>query len=55
MTFEDIIYEKRGGIAKITINRPEIYNALRTQSFEEIAAAVRDAADDDEVGVIVIT
>src|SRR5690348_3793337 len=55
MQFEDIVYEKKDGIAKITINRPQIYNALRTHSFEELTSAVRDAADDEEIGVIVIT
>lgn len=55
LTFEDVIYEVNGGIAKLTINRPDVYNALRTQTYSEIATAVMDADDDESVGVIVIT
>jgi dihydroxynaphthoic acid synthetase len=54
-SYEDIIYEKDGGVAKITINKPEIYNGLGTRTYEEIGLAVRDAGDDVEIGVIVIT
>ena len=54
-TFEDIIYEAKDGIAKITINRPEKYNALRTQSYGEISDAVLAADDDESIGVIVLT
>jgi naphthoate synthase/2-ketocyclohexanecarboxyl-CoA hydrolase len=53
--FEDIIYEKRHGVAKIIINRPHVRNALRPKTYEELYNAFRDAADDDEVGVIVLT
>lgn len=55
MNFEDIIYEKTGGIAKITINRPEVLNALRRQTYEEMIEAFTDAADDPEIGVMVLT
>jgi naphthoate synthase/2-ketocyclohexanecarboxyl-CoA hydrolase len=53
--FEDIIYETRDGIARITINRPEVLNALRTQTYEELTRAFRMAGDDDSVGVVVLT
>jgi naphthoate synthase/2-ketocyclohexanecarboxyl-CoA hydrolase len=54
MHFEDILYEAAGGIARITINRPEVRNALRTQTYKELTEAFRQAADDEEVGVIVL-
>ncbi len=54
MAYEDIIYEKNGGKAKITINRPEVFNSFRTQTIEEMTAAMQDAADDGTIGVIVV-
>ena len=53
--FRDILYEKRDGVARITINRPHNYNAYSTSALEELAAAFRDASFDDGVGVIVLT
>jgi naphthoate synthase/2-ketocyclohexanecarboxyl-CoA hydrolase len=53
--FNDIILEVNGGVAKITINRPDVYNALRTETYGEIADAVLAADDDVTVGVIVLT
>jgi len=53
--FEDIIYEKWDGIAKITINRPEVRNAFRPQTVLDMQKAFRDAHEDPEVGVIILT
>jgi naphthoate synthase len=56
--FEDIRYEKSSepqGIAKITIDRPELRNAFRPQTIIEISRALEDAREDAEVGVIVLT
>lgn len=53
--FEEILYEKSDGVARITINRPHHYNAYSTPALEELASAFRDAAFDDGVGVIVYT
>ncbi len=53
--FESIIYEKYNGRAKITLNRPERYNAFNFQSFKEITRALEDASWDDEVGVLILT
>jgi len=53
--FRDILYDKRDGVARITINRPQHYNAYSTAALEELAAAFRDAGFDDAVGVIVFT
>ena len=55
-TFEDIKYEKCAeGIAKITINRPQVRNAFRPLTVTEMADAFADARDDSKIGVIVLT
>ena len=51
MKFEDILYEKKDGIAKVTINRPDVMNAFRAQTVSELIQAFQDAWDDDAVGV----
>jgi len=53
--FEDVRYEKWQGIAKITINRPEVRNAFRPQTLFEMSAAFEDAREDPEVGVVILT
>ena len=54
MGFTDILYDKADGVARITINRPEVYNAIRGKTTDEMAVALEDAADDDVVRVVVI-
>jgi naphthoate synthase len=54
--YSDIRYELSGdGIAKITINRPEVRNAFRPQTLSQLAEAFDRARDDPGVGVIVLT
>jgi len=53
--FEDIVYEKAEGIAKLTINRPELRNAFRPQTLAELRDAFARARDDLEVGAIILT
>ncbi len=54
--YEDIRYEKsQEGIAKITINRPEVRNAFRPRTVQELIRAFNDARDDADVGVIIFT
>ena len=54
--YEDIRYETSGdGIAKITIDRPEVRNAFRPQTIVEISDALEKAREDTAVGVIVLT
>lgn len=53
--FRDLLYQKREGVARITLNRPQVYNAYATETLRELACAVDDAANDDAVGVIVLT
>lgn len=53
--FHDIVYDATAGVARITINRPQAYNAYTTRTLTEITRAVKAAAVDDAVGVIVLT
>jgi 2-ketocyclohexanecarboxyl-CoA hydrolase len=54
MAFDDVLYDKRDGIATITINRPQVLNAFRAQTVEEMLEAMRDAEEDRDIGVIVL-
>jgi naphthoate synthase len=55
-SFEDILYDKSGdGIAKITINRPQVRNAFRPKTVQEMERAFTDARDDSEIGVVILT
>jgi naphthoate synthase len=53
--YGDIIYEVAEGVARITINRPEVRNAFRPQTLFELARAFEVARDDITVGVIILT
>jgi naphthoate synthase len=53
--YTDICYHKAEGIAKITINRPEVRNAFRPLTVDEISHALRDARFDEAIGVIILT
>jgi naphthoate synthase len=55
MAYTDILYEKTGGVAWITINRPEVRNAFRTRTVAELTDAFLDARWDPTVGVAVLT
>ena len=56
LEFEDIIFEKsEEGIAKITINRPEVRNAFRPLTVREMQQALDDAREDSGIGVIILT
>jgi len=53
--FQDIIYEKKDWVARITINRPQVYNAYRLITLQEICEALHDVLWDGSVAVGVIT
>ena len=53
--FTDIVYKKKDWIARLTINRPDAYNAYTDRTLREMAAAFRDAASDNNVAVLVLT
>jgi naphthoate synthase len=54
-TYDDILYEKAEGIAKITINRPDVRNAFRPKTVREMIEAMDEAREDPEVGVVILT
>jgi naphthoate synthase len=53
--FEDVLYATFEGVAKITINRPQVRNAFRPQTILELQDAFRRAHQDDSIGVIILT
>jgi naphthoate synthase len=53
--YEDIVYETWEGIAKITINRPEVRNAFRPVTVSEMSKAFEVARDDPKIGVVILT
>ncbi len=53
--YKDIIYEKMNGIAKISINRPEVRNAFRPETVIEMYDAFTDAREDQSIGVVLLT
>jgi len=55
MDFTEILYEKTDGVARITINRPQKYNACTTVTLMELGQALTDAWVDNSVGVVVFT
>ena len=55
MTEPDVLLEEKDGVATVTLNRPQAMNAIRVGMYEEIAEAIRSAAWNRDVGVIVLT
>ncbi|MDH3283031.1 MAG: enoyl-CoA hydratase-related protein, partial [Gammaproteobacteria bacterium] len=53
-TYGDILYRLADGVAHLTINRPDVYNAFRAQTCEELLRALSAASAAREVGVIVL-
>jgi enoyl-CoA hydratase/carnithine racemase len=53
--FKNILYHKSAWVARVTINRPEVYNCLNTATLLEMMEAFRDAMVDDSVAVLVVT
>ena len=53
--FRNILYTKADGIARVTINRPQVLNALNFETLNELAEAFLDISYDDNVGVLVLT
>jgi naphthoate synthase len=53
--YSDILYETADGVAKITINRPEVRNAFRPTTLFELSHAFNVARDDPKIGVIILT
>jgi enoyl-CoA hydratase len=55
MAYENILYESRDAIARITFNRPKVLNALNRKTIEELHHALLDARDDAGVRVLILT
>jgi enoyl-CoA hydratase len=55
MTFEDIVVNVESPVGIVTLNRPNVLNALRTQLLAELASALRELEGDERVRAIVIT
>lgn len=53
--YTDIKFHKADGIAKITINRPEVRNAFRPLTVTEMRHALQNARDDHKIGVVILT
>ena len=55
LTLENVLYEKRGGIAYVTVNRPKVLNALDQRTWQDLRAAFADARDDADVRGVILT
>jgi enoyl-CoA hydratase/carnithine racemase len=55
LTLENVLYEKRGAIAYITVNRPKVLNALNQRTWQDLRAAFADARDDADVRGVILT
>ena len=53
--YEDILFEYYEGIAKITINRPHVYNAFRPQTNFEMLDAMAFCRESNDIGVVILT
>ena len=54
-TFENVLYEKKGAIAYVTLNRPKVLNALNQRTWQDLRAAFEDARDDADVRGVILT
>jgi enoyl-CoA hydratase len=54
-TVENVLYEKRGGIAYVTLNRPKVLNALNTQTWKDLRTVFEDAQNDVSVRGVILT
>lgn len=53
--FHEILYAKKEGVATVTFNRPQAYNAYTTVTLRELMQAFQDVSNDDSIGVMVLT
>src|SRR5947199_9802356 len=54
-TFETLLYEKKAGIAYVTLNRPKVLNALNQRTWEELRTVFEDARADESVRGVIVT
>src|SRR5258706_10542284 len=55
LTLDNVLYEKRDGIAYVTINRPKVLNALNTPTWKDLRTAFENARDDVAVRGVILT
>src|SRR4029453_14423638 len=55
LALANVLYEKRGGIAYVTVNRPKVPNATNSQTWKDLRAAFEDARDDAAVRAVILT
>ena len=55
LTLENLLYDKKDGIAYVTLNRPKVLNALNQATWNDLRAAFEDARDDDAVRGVILT
>src|SRR5262245_6058434 len=55
LSFENLLYEKKDGIAYVTVNRPKVLNALNQATWANLRAAFEDARDDTAVHGVILT
>jgi len=55
LALENVLYEKKGPIAYVTLNRPQVLNALNTKTWEDLRTVFEAAQDDDEVRGVILT
>ena len=55
LTLANVLYERRGAIAYVTVNRPKVLNALNTPTWKDLRAAFEHARDDDAVRGVIFT
>jgi len=55
LKLENVLYEKKGGIAYVTLNRPKVLNALNTPTWRDLRSAFEDARDDSAVRGVILT
>ncbi len=55
MSFENLLVERDGGVAVVTINRPKVLNALNTQTLDELRRAILELQHDDGIRAVVLT
>jgi enoyl-CoA hydratase/carnithine racemase len=54
-TLENVLYEKKGAIAYVSVNRPKVLNALNARTLQDLRAGFEDARDDDAVRGVILT
>ena len=55
LTLENVLYEKKGAIAYVTLNRPKVLNALNRRTWEDLQTAFKDAREDSAIRGVILT